>query len=46
MVSSPLGDGEGGEQKHYFPQQVLLVEDEKRGWGWGWGDYGGWDVIF
>jgi hypothetical protein len=35
MVSSPLGGGgEDGKQKHYFPQQVLLVGDGK--WGWGW----------
>jgi hypothetical protein len=39
MVSSPLGGGgEDGKQKHYFPQQVLLVGDGK--WGWGWGSLG------
>jgi hypothetical protein len=49
MVSSPLGGGEVGKQKHYFPQQVLLVGTEN---GMGMGIIGmdvggmGWDVDF
>jgi hypothetical protein len=37
MVSSPLGDDEGGEQKHYFPQQVRFSSlGTKNGMGDQW----------
>jgi len=41
MVSSPLGDGEVGKQKHYSAhRRFSFVGDGK------WDGYWGWDVIF